>query len=195
MEAWNKGLKTGKLSEKHRLKISNTMKGKKPKNFDEMLKKGIEFQKLNHGNSGTWKVGHKRFDNSYSWEKGHKPWNVGKEGYKVNITDEERLRRKKYLLGNQLRSGTIGWNKNLTPRRGKYDCPMININGKKILLSHYVWCKANQIHRIPDGCVVHHLDFDINNNKPENLQLLENAYHTSMHMKILKLIKTGEIII
>jgi hypothetical protein len=158
MEAWNKGLKTGKLSEKHRLKISNTMKGKKPKNFDEMLKKGIEFQKLNHGNSGTWKVGHK-----------HK---------------EEILKK----ISDSLK-GNIPWNEGLTTREEEYVVPTHHINGKNIPVSHIVWCQANQIHRIPDGCIIHHLDLNPQNNNPETLQLLEDRYHRVMHIELMKILR------
>lgn len=53
---WNKGLKTGKLSETHRKNISDANKGKTPKNFKMMQKLG-------------WKA-----------SKGRPPWNKGKEG-------------------------------------------------------------------------------------------------------------------
>lgn len=39
---WNKGLKTGPLSEDHRRKMSESKKGKTPKNFKNMQKKAWE---------------------------------------------------------------------------------------------------------------------------------------------------------
>lgn len=62
--AWNKGKKTGALSLELRKRLSSLKKGRKPKNFEEMQKKGIELMKKNHGNSTTWKIGHKGFKNS-----------------------------------------------------------------------------------------------------------------------------------
>ena len=56
--------------QERRRKISQTMKGKKPKNFEKMQKKGIDLQKKNHGNSGIFKDGIK-----------HPNWKGDKAGY------------------------------------------------------------------------------------------------------------------
>lgn len=64
---------------------------------------------------------------------------------------------------------------------------------KGIPMSHIVWCRENQLHRVPTDCVIHHIDLNPLNNKTENLQLLEDRYHRSMHNQLYKLMKRGDI--
>jgi hypothetical protein len=67
-----------------------------------------------------------------------------------------------------------------------YKPKFVKINGKVILLSHLIWCRENQIHRVPDGCVIHHRDLNPQNNNPENLILMDDATHKSLHHAISK---------
>ena len=50
-----------------------------------------------------------------------------------------------------------------------------------IPMSHIVWCKANQIHRLPPNYLIHHLDGNIENNNIKNLQLLDRNTHLGFH--------------
>jgi hypothetical protein len=63
-----------------------------------------------------------------------------------------------------------------------------------IPIAHLVWCETNKIHRVPNGCIIHHIDCNPNNNSPENLQLLEDRYHRSLHNQLYKLMKRGGIV-
>lgn len=58
-----------------------------------------------------------------------------------------------------------------------------------IPIANIVWCINNHIHRVPDGCVIHHINGNPINNNPSNLQLLEDKYHRSMHNQLIKLMK------
>lgn len=86
----------------------------------------------------------------------------------------------------KLGSYDTSWCKGKSFRKEKYCTPRILVNGKLRFMSHVVWCKYNNIHRVPDGCIIHHLDFNPKNNSPENLQLLELGYHSSSHNRIMK---------
>jgi hypothetical protein len=66
-------------------------------------------------------------------------------------------------------------------RKGNYKTKMIN--GKRYPVHHLVWLKANQLHRIPDACIIHHLDGDVCNNSVENLQLLPIDTHRNFHIQ------------
>ena len=58
---------------------------------------------------------------------------------------------------------------------------------------HKIWCEANNIHRVPSGCVIHHLDLNPTNNHPSNLQLLDRQTHSIFHNEIIKMIKNQEV--
>jgi hypothetical protein len=62
---------------------------------------------------------------------------------------------------------------------------------KRVLESHLVWCKENQIYRLPDGCVIHHLDLNPQNNSQDNLFLMTKGYHNQLHNEISKLIRSN----
>ena len=65
----------------------------------------------------------------------------------------------------------------------------ININGKIILEHHLVWLRANQLYRIPSGCVIHHCDGNKSNNSIDNLQLMTRGFHNKIHNTKLEVIK------
>lgn len=67
-------------------------------------------------------------------------------------------------------------------------------NGNKyILVSHINWCNANNIPRVPEGCVVHPIDLDKLNNSPDNLQLMTKDFHTKLHQEFKK--QNGGIVV
>lgn len=56
--------------------------------------------------------------------------------------------------------------------------------------SHFVWCSQQENHpHVPKGFVIHHMDLNPHNNKPDNLTIMDKGYHTGMHRKIFKLNK------
>jgi hypothetical protein len=55
-----------------------------------------------------------------------------------------------------------------------------------------VWCESNRIHRVPDGCMIHHINQDTNDNKPENLQLMDKRFHNQLHNENFRLLRLGE---
>lgn len=59
-----------------------------------------------------------------------------------------------------------------------------HVNGKRKRLHVYVWEKHNG--EIPKGYHVHHIDFNTDNNEIENLQLLEERGHLSLHGQVEK---------
>jgi len=56
----------------------------------------------------------------------------------------------------------------------------------RIYEHHYVWCEFYKQTEIPEGCVIHHIDMNIDNNKIENLQLLTISEHMKLHQEIRK---------
>ena len=60
----------------------------------------------------------------------------------------------------------------------------LRINGETILEHHKVYCDANDIQKIPDGYIVHHIDNNKQNNLIENLELMTKFAHKSLHSKI-----------
>lgn len=56
----------------------------------------------------------------------------------------------------------------------------------RIFEHHYVWCAFYNQTQVPKGCVIHHIDLDIDNNSIENLQLLTISEHMKLHQEIRK---------
>lgn len=49
---------------------------------------------------------------------------------------------------------------------------------------HYIFCQHHNIDKIPEGFVIHHIDFNKLNNSIENLTMMEKKEHNSLHAKI-----------
>ena len=84
--------------------------------------------------------------------------------------------------------GQISWRRGLSIKKGKRT-PRKMINGKRFQISHLVWLKENQLYRIPDGCVIHHINGDVENNNIENLQLMDKYSHDTLHREISKALR------
>lgn len=54
-------------------------------------------------------------------------------------------------------------------------------NGSHAREHHVVYCEANNLTFVPDGCVVHHINHNKLDNRLENLQLMSNGEHTRYH--------------
>ncbi|MFA5378911.1 MAG: HNH endonuclease signature motif containing protein [Dehalococcoidia bacterium] len=55
----------------------------------------------------------------------------------------------------------------------------IRCGASKVYLHRAIWEKL--FGPIPEGCVIHHVDFDSLNNSPENLQCITRSEHNSIH--------------
>lgn len=60
------------------------------------------------------------------------------------------------------------------------------VKDNRVYEHHYVWCQFYNQTEIPKGCVIHHIDLDIDNNSIENLQLLTISEHMKLHQEIRK---------
>lgn len=56
---------------------------------------------------------------------------------------------------------------------------------------HHVWEAANGV-KLPDGWVVHHKNEKNNDNRPDNLEAMPTAIHTSLHGKLRKIAKANK---
>ena len=81
----------------------------------------------------------------------------------------------------QFKKGYTPWN---YEGKGRLKRKFKIFNGKNILNSHYVFCKANNMQEIPKGFVVHHIDGDSLNDNIKNLKLMKDSEHKSLHNKI-----------
>ena len=61
------------------------------------------------------------------------------------------------------------------------------LNAKHIYYHHYVMCMYMGLSEIPQGMVVHHIDFDKTNNNIDNLALMTNCAHSKLHQVIKKM--------
>ena len=84
--------------------------------------------------------------------------------------------------GKITREGQILFNGKLYGRNasGYYLCT----SGSRERLHVAVWKKHWGVEEIPAGCVIHHLDWNKNNNKWENLVCLTVEEHERVHNKI-----------
>ena len=113
--------------------------------------------------------------NQTSFKKGHKYYpNDGKLKGKHNSSATEFPKGKKHP---RFKDGLSG-------KRGQY--PRVQTNGKRINLSHKIFCEYHNIESVPKGFVIHHIDENKDNNSIENLMLLSKSEHSKLHAKRLK---------
>lgn len=132
-------------------------------------------------------------------KKGYNPWNKGKK-----LSEEIKQKMRGRIPINKGKKGLqVAWNKGLkTPletrikqRKKKLKSGYTNKRGYKILRifskhileHHLVWLKANQLHRVPEDSVIHHIDLNPSNNNINNLQLMSGEFHTKLHWNYEKL--------
>jgi len=60
-------------------------------------------------------------------------------------------------------------------------------NGKSIKEHHFIWCsQKGNLPYIPNGFIIHHLDFNKLNNNPNNLLMLDTQTHNKLHWEVRK---------
>ena len=77
------------------------------------------------------------------------------------------------------KKGSTPWNKGNGKGWIDNGYRKIKIDGKNIKEHHVVWIKNNG--DIPQGCVIHHKDFNRQNNSIENLELMSRSSHIRLH--------------
>ena len=102
-------------------------------------------------------------DNKGRFIKGHKPFNKGR-----NLSEKH----KKNLLGSHGNGGYVNTEGYKVKR----------INNKYLLEHHLVWCtQPENLSHVPKGFQIHHIDFNKQNNNPNNLFLLSISDHAKHH--------------
>lgn len=115
--------------------------------------------------------------------------NVGRrftEEHKRKISESNKgknLNKKSYWKGKKLTYPI--WNKGLKIREVGRDKTKGSGKGKKNI-SHIEWSKANHIHRVPTGAIIHHIDGNQFNNHTSNLQLMTKDFHSKLHREYEK---------
>ena len=124
----------------------------------------------------------KHKDNPASFKKGQIPWNVG-----IPCSDETKQKLKvkskgkHYSPETEFKKNHATWNKGSKVRVGKNR--IITIDGERFYESHLVWFKHFG-HRIPKGYVLHHIDFNVDNNNIKNLALMSRSEHAKLHQNL-----------
>ena len=133
-----------------------------------------------------------------------KEWYIG-EVSRTFLTEEERKARKvaqdvknKSGVGNPMR-GKVGL-KHHNSSTGDVRCMGYKTvftpdwwEGKRltkfrgrIYEHHFVFCWNNNLNKLPEGVVIHHIDQDVDNNDIENLQMLTRSEHLKLHWRLKK---------
>ena len=97
----------------------------------------------------------------------------------VRILEENNIKRRQHY---QSGSKHPYWN------GGRFFCKALGIykrsvNNKKVSEHRYIWIQENQM-PIPQGFIIHHKNGIKTDNRIENLVLLPEAYHHSIHSKM-----------
>lgn len=120
----------------------------------------------------------KMIGNNFGFKKGFAPWNKGEK------TSEKTKKKQSEAKIKFYKEGGIHWN--YIDGRSKNIKAVKFIKG--IRESHLNYCKSNRMHYIPKGFVIHHLDTNPMNNEPNNLILMQQGDHLSLHSKINRLV-------
>lgn len=98
----------------------------------------------------------------------------------------ERDKNGRFVKGHKqgLKKGHIPWNKRDGKSESRYR-PIKLINGRRVYVSHIIWCKHNHPY-VPKGFVIHHIDLNPSNNKINNLVIMPNDLHDRLHKEISK---------
>jgi len=116
-------------------------------------------------------------------------------GYKFSAETKQKISRaltgkkksEEHIEKNRLgHLGQPAWNKGMYYRTSKKH-PIKRFGGRKgkqIYVSHLSWMKANHLHRVPQGCLIHHIDGNPENNNIQNLQLMDKRFHNKLHHQV-----------
>lgn len=118
---------------------------------------------------------------------GKSPWNKGLRGIHLSQETEFRkgssgfngkhsLKTKQKMRELKLKNGYI---------RDGYK--ILTFFNRRILEHHAVWMQANNFYRIPKGFVIHHINQNKLDNRPENLALLDKQTHDKLHWILRKM--------
>lgn len=130
-------------------------------------------------------------DNFVKWKEKLSSINLGNKYAEGNINwvgrkhkEESKEKMKQKQLG--VRPGNYLDGRSHNPIRRKFK--------NKKPYSHYVYCsQPGNVHRIPDGMVIHHKDLNPKNDSPDNLVMIPDDFHRSFHNQIIMKVKRGEI--
>lgn len=112
----------------------------------------------------------------------------------IKMEEEFKKVKKGYAEGSkrtQFKKGQKAWNfKSGIKLKRRYK----KSHGKLFLKSHFVWCsQLENLPYIPKGFVIHHLDNNSLNDNPNNLLILQDSFHKSMH-NILDLMAWSKLV-
>lgn len=69
--------------------------------------------------------------------------------------------------------------KGITYQKGRR---FITLNGRRVKYTHYVWCNQPNNHPyVPQGFVIHHVNGNKLDDRPNNLELLPRDIHLKLH--------------
>lgn len=60
----------------------------------------------------------------------------------------------------------------------------LNPKGNRVFTHHIKWAEANNKTEVPKGYVIHHIDENIFNNDPTNLQCMSRSEHMKHHCAV-----------
>lgn len=135
-----------------------------------------------------WNKGLKGCINAGSFKKESIPWNKNLKGWWTEKLYEDRKKRrgKHFSLNTEFKKGSKSpnWQKGYHISKNGYK--IINEKGKQFFEHHRVWCLANSMPVVPQGCVIHHINQNKIDNHAENLILLPIGTHAWLHHQLRK---------